>query len=57
MNKQEVYDFLNNTSIYLKNNLQPQKYKIVMKVKEATPEGGEPEGYFIKLSLAPLPSF
>jgi hypothetical protein len=54
MNKQDVYDFLNNTSIYLKNNLQPQKEKIVMKVKEAVPKGGEPEGYFIKNFLAHL---
>jgi hypothetical protein len=54
MNKQEVYNFLNNLSVYLEDNLQPQKEVIVAKVKEATPPGGEPEGNFIKLFLAPL---
>jgi len=54
MNKQEVYNFLNSISAYLKDNMQSQKDTIVMKVRKATLKGGEPENYFIKLSLAPL---
>ena len=54
MNKQEIYNFLNNLSLCLKDNLLTQKVKIVRKVKGVTPKGGEPEGNFIKLFLEPL---
>jgi len=54
MDKQEIYRQLNNLSFYLKKNLLPKKEDIVKKVRGAPPRGDEPEGYFIKLFLAPL---
>jgi len=54
MHKQKIYHQLNNLGLYLKENLLPKKEDIVKKVRGATPKGGEPEGYFIKLFLAPL---
>jgi len=54
MDKQKIYHQLNNLGLYLKENLLPKKEDIVRKVRRATPKGGEPEGYFIKLFLAPL---
>ena len=54
MDKQKIYHQLNNLGFYLKKNLILQKENVVKKVREATPKGGEPEGNFIKLFLAPL---
>ena len=54
MDKQKIYHQLNNLDLYLKENLLPKKEDIVKKVQGATPKSGEPEGYFIKLFLAPL---
>ena len=54
MHKQKIYHQLNNLGLYLKENLLPKKEDIVKKVRGATPKGSEPEGYFIKLFLAPL---
>jgi len=54
MEKQEIYHQFNNLNLYLKERLLPQKEDIVKRVRGATPKGGEPEGHFIKLFLAPL---
>jgi len=54
MDKQKTYYKLSNLSLYLKENLLPRKEDIVKNVLESTPINGEPEGYFIKLFLAPL---
>lgn len=54
MDKQKIYHQLNNLGLYLKENLLPKKEGIAKKVLGATPRGSEPEGYFIKLFLAPL---
>jgi len=54
MDKQKIYYHLNSLSLYFKENLLPSKEYIVKKIIKETPVGGEPEGRFIKLFLAPL---
>ena len=54
MDKQEIYQKLNNISYYLKENLSSQKDDFIKRVQKATPKGCEPEGHFIKIVLSPL---
>ncbi len=54
MDKQDIYQKLNNISLCLIENSLPKKESIVKKIREETPKGCEPEGRFIKIILAPL---